>query len=490
MFKDKSKIITFLTVILTFTVSFVFLYKIRPLGIYDSDDWNYVSYTRSLFPNPLEWNPTRILPETWPSLLGIISSYVVYPIKGDYIQSMTFTLAFFVAAMIGIMGYFLTKLLEKVFGLKRSESMAVWFLFLLGSMLIYRNTEGCQHLFWAEDVTCVFYYTVPGILNAITIMYIWIKNHEKSFKINGVVVFLVYFCINSNMYSSILLVTYLSAVSVTDILDILKKAKRNNTKVAAKDIFKRHLFTVVIDVLWIISIAMESVGGRARMLGDTNGGFNLGDTVRNFVGCITGMNKGWLLVNFVLIAGLLVISIKEKKEESIKLWLSFALEIAVTAIYLILLCAKVSPLYITDSKALFPVLFPIQLLSAISLGIFIKKWPRISVAMPIVIATLVFMVSYYFPNYRHYNVNQLSYEQSKRVNDDILEQIFDARDKGLTEVTVSVPLHPSTDWPLAQSYGGRNVAQALYRHGLISDWMNVTFAPSKEKSIELGVDGL
>lgn len=482
MIRNKSKIISAVAVVITFILCFIFFYFIRPLGIYDSDDWSYVSYVRHVYPSLAEWNPTRVLPETWLPLLGAISSYIVYPILGDYIGSITLTLAIFSAAFISVFGYVVMKLFKEVFADDLVGVITYWALFLLSGMLIF-GAGNSQHLFWAENVTCFFYYIVPGILNAITVLVIMIRRHKGTFKVDALIVFLVYFCINSNMYSSILLVAFLSAESLWDVS--CKWLKRKNEKVTLKSIIIDNLFTIVVDVIWLISLAMELNGGRAKMLG-ASGGFNLKSTLINFYYCIMGMNRGWVVINFLLIVFLLVYSIKKKDQT--KMVVSLIVSLAVTTLYLILLCAKVDPVYIGESKSLFPVLFIIDLLSIMAVSKLVKSWPVVKIAMPCVLFSLAIMFSYYAPGYRHYNVNQLSYEQSKRVNDDILEQIFEAKERGENEITVYVPKHASDMWPISISYGGNNVAQALFRHGLTESWMKITFVQSEEKNKELCVE--
>lgn len=476
---------TIITLIVTFILFFVFFYIVRPLGIYDSDDWGYVSYVRSIFPDFRAWNPTRILPETWLSLLGTIASYMIYPVLGDYIQSITLCLAIFSALFICVLGYFLMELMVRVLGAERRDSITFWFLFLIASMLIF-GKGNLQHLFWAENVTCFFYYIIPSILNAITVMFFAIRWKDNAFKIDAITVFLVYFSINSNMYCSILLVACLSAFSFVEIIDELKNKKTDNKFI--KMLFKEHLFTVVVDVIWLMSLLMELNGGRARMLGSEGNGFQLVETIQSFIMCILMMNRCWVVVNMLLIVVMCIICLKDKDSNQTKLFISLLLSLIITTVYVVLLCAKVSPDYVSQSKTLFTVLFLVELISLYSLINIVRLFPIVKMVTPVIILSLVFVINHNLPEYNHYNVNQLNYNQAKKVDDDIIEQYIAADESGSDTATIYIPKHASEEWPISIYYGPYNTSQALYRHGIISRQFDVTFVQSVEKNRELGVE--
>ena len=67
----------------------VFFSVVHPLQVWDGDDWLYISWRRNAYPIWKAWNPSRILPETFMSMVAGVGVYAVYPFTKDYLQSIT-----------------------------------------------------------------------------------------------------------------------------------------------------------------------------------------------------------------------------------------------------------------------------------------------------------------------------------------------------------------------------------------------------------------
>ena len=76
-----------------FLYTFLFFAVLHPLTVFSADDWMYISYTRHAFPLLGAWNPAKVLPEIFMSLWGDLAAWVVYPLTGDYLGSMTVVFA-------------------------------------------------------------------------------------------------------------------------------------------------------------------------------------------------------------------------------------------------------------------------------------------------------------------------------------------------------------------------------------------------------------
>ena len=109
----KNRIVLFIFTAAVFVVMFVFYSRIHPLVIYDSDDWKYIVFTRHAFPVWKEWNPTRVLPEIFMSLVAETGSFVIYPFTKDFINANIIINAIVVSLFITLYIYTFYKVIEK-----------------------------------------------------------------------------------------------------------------------------------------------------------------------------------------------------------------------------------------------------------------------------------------------------------------------------------------------------------------------------------------
>ena len=98
--EKKEKLMLAIYMILIFSASYIFYTKVEPIMICDTDDWNYISSTRLAIPLWGNWNPSKVFPETLMGLCGFFAAYVIYPLLGDYIFSLTYVFAFVVSTFI------------------------------------------------------------------------------------------------------------------------------------------------------------------------------------------------------------------------------------------------------------------------------------------------------------------------------------------------------------------------------------------------------
>ncbi len=83
-----------------FVFSFIFFSYIHPIVLFDGDDWTYIALFRKPFPIWGQWNPIRVLPETFLPLVGFVSAYFTNFFVHDYIYSITLTMAIFLAFLL------------------------------------------------------------------------------------------------------------------------------------------------------------------------------------------------------------------------------------------------------------------------------------------------------------------------------------------------------------------------------------------------------
>ena len=133
---------TVLPPVILFSFLFLFLctwfIRICPLIVFDGDDWTYIAASRSALPLIRAWNPSRILPELLMPLCGSFAAFVLCPILGDYLLSVTVSAALFVSAFILLYLISFYLLLRKL-GHSVLSSCAWSVLFFILHYLIFRG---------------------------------------------------------------------------------------------------------------------------------------------------------------------------------------------------------------------------------------------------------------------------------------------------------------------------------------------------------------
>ena len=133
---------------------FNFFIKACPLVAFDVDDWITMGNFR--LPVPI-WK-------------GAEAARVIYPVCGDYAYSVTVISAVILTFLIITMCVCLQKFLVIRFRLASNIAVALEIMFLVLFFLIFRNRGTSQCMFTAADLCCIYFYTISGILNAITVL--------------------------------------------------------------------------------------------------------------------------------------------------------------------------------------------------------------------------------------------------------------------------------------------------------------------------------
>lgn len=343
-------------------------FSVHPLYIYDSDDWYYISFSRPALPSVHQWNPTKILPETLFPLCAEIAVRFVMPFAGDYIGSMGKVFA--VVTSLCIIGYMIGfgKHVSSIYGAGQKQSVMIMIVILLFHFLVF-NTEasGNSHMFWADNVNCVFNYTIPGLLNGMLFFELFSMDSEKVKRDRryihlGALLLMLYLAINSNMFQSIMISSLAGVKLLISAIESIRKVENRKLKLwFIIDFIYNNILWLFILVLWILSLGYEVQGGRASKA--TSGLRNLPvkETMQRFVTRMNSINKIYIItISFMILSGLTLCLYKKLKAQwSAKDYLylkNMGIEflcMCVTTAYLILLCSKVYPYYIERSYVLF-----------------------------------------------------------------------------------------------------------------------------------------
>lgn len=472
-FKENWEIV--IVGIVAFITMFIFFKFSHPLYVYDTDDWTYIGYVRPIYPTINEWNPTKILPETLLPMVAKMGIIFIKPFVGDYFETLSIAFAICYSMIIAIYIVFLSLLLKKMY-MSKMTIIFMPFLILLLHFYIFRNGS---YLFWEYTVNDVFNYTIPTLLNAIFVIFFMLygdRLSDLSMLKKGVIFLWVLLCINSNMYSNVVLMAYIGKELLADMKGVLLQKKRS-----IKSICQSRMMELTICMIWSITALIEFNGSRAKASTSVNIIKNLYATVGVFVRTLGSFRYGiyiiFLLGTIVYISAFL----KRKSEEQSRILyqkLNKCITMTILSIiYLIALSTRVNPNYMGRASITLGWLQGLMLASVYCIGYAANKYPMLKMTFPAILYVLIARTSI---QSRYLDIGQYDSRTNKEVSTYILEQVIEADRKGQSRVEVLVPQYESSDnFPIAL-YGGDRIANTLFNHGMTKQRMNIVLIPSEQ----------
>ena len=459
---------------------FVFFSQVHPLLLFDSDDWLYVSNTRSAYPLWENWNPTRVLPENLMSTASIVGVKLLVPLTGDYFAAISLTAEFLTSLCIAVYVYMFYRLLRRRYGVEAGPSAVLAALFLLAHFLIFRNNAYANdYLVRSMNLTNYYFYMIPSLLVFSLIMGMTIRDVTALPWIGrrpvygGFLILLIYLLMQSNLYQSGVLAIWLFCAVIRDL--IVNRGHETG-------FFGRNAVKLCGLLLWAVVLVFEANGGRAASLASE-------DPLPERV--LTSLNSAWqklsgVNVFFLVFCGLCAIGfllmffLRFRKEggEAGGLFL-FHLIVGILCFwYIVALCAWTGPANAAAADIQFNFLFFFLLLAFASSGALIASRPKLAAVLPLVLCVLLFETNTrwrtFLESNSHMNTNPAII---RRIDADILDQIVAADQAGETAVTVRVPqFNTGNNWPLPL-YVGDRMSMTLYKHGVTMKQMEITIQP-------------
>jgi hypothetical protein len=467
---------------LLFFILFVFFAKVHPLLPYDIDDWKYCGIARLPYPWLGLWNPTKIFPECFQPLVGLIAAHFVTPIIGDYLTALVVSHAFVVT--IFIIGYFFSiqKLLEWRFQLTKISALGIITVLVLLHFLalITRSTDN-GHLFYSPDVNCYYNYIIPNMLCAS--LATWILRHDlttiKSNTAQSLLLFLTFLAIFSNLYSSAILIAVVGAKLLLRLFESDKKEQRWLIKY-----IRNNAFLVFVIIVWLIVQLFEANGRRAHASEAMM--LSFGESMKTTIAIFLSVryNKWFLLLTVsAILAAVIHHSIKEKRNPFRvgKLSAMIVLALLLTVTYMILLSSQVLPQYLYRSEVKFSYLFFYILLVALGLGYLTSKVKYFKHLYPFLIFFLFFIG---FTNENTYIDVQKPYgtdlQTCETFDRSFINQVKNADLMGMDTVTIYVHDYKNTtNWPL-MLHQGKYIGITLHKHGITKRRIETIFVKLPE----------
>lgn len=471
---------------------FLFFYilytRITPLVIFDMDDWYFLVYRRSLpFPTPGGSNPIRVLPEYLMPLTAELSTLTIFPFTYEFLGSIEQGMAIVISALVTVYAYAFYRMTRKKIQVTAFSGMALTVFFLLLHFLVFRTLKHHNDflLNGHNDTTTFFFYLVPAVWNAALVMVFMTDGFFRpgfGVKKTALLIPAVYLAVFSNLHQSIILAAYVLTEAVFHFIQ--------NKKI--KPVIPHLVFLTV----WLVSLGMETTGGRAGTIGINSAEAffsNLQSCLGLFIERITNVNTV-----FVIILGLAItvsvttwILSKRKKEaypaETQYGGLKTAAIIALVLIFLFLLCSASAPSYIQRGDVLLSALFFLFVFICNTLARLSKEKKAVRTAIPILLLICFLMIPTAGDTLKKSISSDVPYQTAKTISQDIVDQITEADEEHKAKITIAVPRFGSDDnWPLTQN--GTRISEVLYKYHLITRKVKATLEPNSDLNPQYGLE--
>lgn len=464
---------------------FVFFTSIAPLIPFDADDWLFCGTMRGPYPLWHGFNPTRVLPELLQPMVAKFASIFIYPFTRDYVGAIGVASALCVSLFIVVFLYSFYLFIKRRLKLSVNLSLLVELFFFLSFFLLFKHINQPSYTgFWTVDLTCVFFYLIPGLLNAsLVLMMGRTSNFSHTFSQStnvqkGIFVIITYFALLSNTQFNIILAVFCFC-------NLLAMAKEANYHIFSFSFLKKCWLQISILVVWLATVLFDLSGQRAKQLT-----VNQQITPNARIHIIGGQVKRVLAYSsrlFVLFALCLVIfaivvAIVKKNNNFINFTVYMVLSVVLSGLYLLIAYYRAAPSYIGRIDAMWPVIFYFLLIVAFAFAYVINNFSTVKIVAPLVITCMIF-ISMNFSCPPILSMPQLdagiSTRTAKEIDQYIIQQVIKADNDGKRVAHIKVPKGSPTDnnWPQAY-YMESALSQSLYSHGIINHRIQLVFEPS------------
>ena len=497
----KRKWIEALFFISVFAFMAVFFSIVHPIALLDADDWTYISFSRAILPSTKFFNPARIFPEVFMSFCGSIAAFVVTPLTGQYMKSVTAVMASAYALFIAAYAYEMVLFLRSRFRIPVLAEYVLSLIFLVFHFMFFRTApSGNTYLFWSKDATCYFYYNIPILMNCILVLR-FMRGCIPDFCTDGhyfqksLFILWVYFSVFSNLYASIIIAGYLASVLLLRLVRGLKEKK------TAARFFRENILEMLIEILWVLSAGFELCGDRAEaaVIEDSaigNIGLMLPESLSSFFGSLMSANKILLLFLAASVClALVCIFLGRKTEKNVSgrylpILLECALSFAAVSVLLVFLAAASSARYAGISTNLLAVLFFVFLAAVSSLAAAVERVSSFSVVLPLLFCLLVSLTNTSYVTFLDSNDILVDGDRCIEIGEDLIAQFRAAEKEGLEEFDLHVldtkGGADSDNWPHTY-YMGERISLTMNKHGLVSEYIKSNICPDESFNKKHGI---
>ncbi len=478
---------------LVFCAMLIFFSVINPIIPYDLDDWGYIGgyggYAQRLpLPKIDAWNPSRVFQEVLTPIVGRFAAFVVFPVTGDYVLSISLVVAFVVAAFITA---FYGALCRLLFALQSNKTMCALeglFLIMLCFLLFDNSAASYKYLFYSSTLTTYFFYTIPNIMNSILVCELlkrFIEGRDLSFESSlksGFMIVALYFAIFSMQFSAAILAVFCLNIAILRFVQAKGKNFLEKIKNFGLTIIKHNNIVVFVLAGFLIAMVFELAGGRAKAdFGDIFFGSILSPVFRGRMresvlyfrdNILPTINTIVAVLAVILICFAAFLYFRHRKDAKKFLFpvILCLLSSVFSFIFCVLVSAKANMSLTARIDVVYGVFFFLLLIIAMAVLFVLEKAKRVKAIIPLVTTILLLMLS--SSRLQPGAGGKGSPEAKAALINSYIDQIKKADDEGKDTYSLHVSESDSVYWPIPDYYGS-NIASALFSHRIISKKIEV-----------------
>jgi len=315
--------------ILLFFGLLVFYSVIHPYIPWVSDDWGTLSgFARNTalpfgINNPSSYTPSRISPDIFGVIIGYIGAYIIKPITGNYVFSLTFSSAFFLSGVITFLFIMLYRLFYCISKRRIYAFASIIIVILFAFMFMKSKPSNNWYLFEAVCICDIFYYMATPLLAFCAIAYdlrrTLIGKHCYLFNVRSLAIAIpiVYFLAMSVIPSNIPLFIYVTLKLMYNANNICK-LKPTIIKIKTNWVYMWYYCAFFIHAFF------EFFSGRARSYLDKGALISLAEirsVIKEWITIIKQFNIffiGTSIVLLVLSVAMFLINRTKRKDREVR----------------------------------------------------------------------------------------------------------------------------------------------------------------------------
>jgi hypothetical protein len=488
MKKNQLNSLLIITSVIIFAFIYVFFTIAHPMIPWVGDDWACMgAMSRRALPTNETWNGGRVFPDVFAPMVGYFAAYIVYPILGDYLHSISVTSGVIIS-LFSIIFYIVLYKFFYALTFKNIVSLCISLIVVVVYFVLFQSKSSENiYMLWMVNLTTLFYYFLPNIINSTLVLYFMTKsaNNEniiienKNLNKTALLICILYFSLFSMMWGSVILFVY----AVLDLLISFISIKLN--KRYCKSFIKNKIFLLFIVVFFLIYIYFEftSARGKSLLVASEKRLFfaDIKLAMKEFFAIMTNVQHILRVFAFWIVCttSYIVINYKETmKSNNFKLLIISLFSSISLMVFYIIGIAKGGVDY-ARIEVVFGFYFYCIISISLCLIIIINKQPKVFLIIPLVLAIFfadIFRVNTRFSGGRYTDTTP---QQKYELVDSWITQIKEADKNRESEVVVRY-LQGINIW-----FDSSSMSTTLYLHNIISRPIKIIFEEVQNENIIL-----
>lgn len=487
---------------------FYFFTNIHPLYIFDTDDWGNMAFGRRLYPSLKQYNPIKVFPETAMPFVSTVCLKIFYPLTNDYVGSLSIGYSFLYSSVIVVFLLALEKTIkfikeqlkqqkkihEKILPQEQFEN---YFYVFWVFVLMFSLGANSSYLFREVNVTCIFHYSIPALLNISLVLFLISGRSEKqllifdNYILNGFFILLLYIAIFSNLFQSVVLSSYIATTIILNVINFIYKKIYVTRKNSLLIFFLNNYQYIVYLFIWVGSCLYEANGNRAADIGNTSLTYNeIVNSIKVFLFQVlpfSNISKLTLFFCFIVLSIVICLYrfLKKRLNNLDKNFLTIQMKFSfiffgVVSFYI--LSTIKTGLGYQFRESLIACWSIWIILLCLSAFIYLSCYCNfIKLIMPIYLCAILMLLCTRLPVFDE--INFLPHQDAKNIKEFsnyVVNQFIQADKNNENNLSLHVPKFKTKDnWPFA-TYANFAISLSLQGQGITKKFINVTIIPDKK----------